>query len=127
MKENLTQSQFTETWMENGILFQLLNPEIKEISLPIAKQLVLDRNTAAKGKAMPVLVIVGNAVNVDREANKYYQEIEPYQNIIAIAMYIDNWVAKVIGNLVFKIKKNPVPIEFFNNKNKAILWLEKYK
>ena len=127
MKENLTQSQFTETWIENGILFQLLNPAIKEISLPIAKQLVMDRNNASKGKAMPVLVIVGNAVNVDREANKYYQETEPYQNINAIGMYIDNWVAKVVGNLVFKIKKNPVPIEFFNNKNKAILWLEKYK
>ena len=127
MKENLTQSQFTETWIENGILFQLLNPAIKEISLPIAKQLVMDRNNASKGNAMPVLVIVGNAVNVDREANKYYQETEPYQNIKAIAMFIDNWVAKVIGNLVFKIKKNPVPIEFFNNKNKALLWLEKYK
>lgn len=42
-------------------------------------------------------------------------------------MLIDNWVAKGIGNLVFKVKKNPLPIEFFNNKAKAITWLEQYK
>ncbi len=127
MKKNYVKSQYTETWVENGIIIQTLYAAIKEISLPIAKQLVLDRKSSSKGSVMPVLVIVSNAVNVDRETSKYYQEKEPYEDICAIALYIDNWVAKVIGNLVFKVKKNPVPIELFNNKSKALLWLEQYK
>ena len=127
MKQNLILSEFTETWAEKGVIIQKLNLSIKEISLPIAKQMVMDRKIVTNEIPMPILVIVGNVVNVDRASTKYYQEDEPYLNIQAIAMLIDNWVAKVIGNLVFKVKKNPVPIEFFNSKAKAIAWLEQYK
>jgi hypothetical protein len=128
MKENYLKSDYTETWIENGMIIQVLNSRLKEVDLAIAKQLVADRKAVSAGNTKrPVLVIVGNVVNVNKEANKYYAEEEPYNNILAIALVVDNYVAKVIGNLVFKLKKQPVPIELFNNKEKALNWLDKYK
>ena len=127
MKENYTKSEFSETWLKDGIIIQVINPDIHEISLAAAIQLIKDRKTASGLQIeRPVLVVVNNAVNTSKEAKKYYEEDEPYLNIKAIAMVMDNYVSKVIASLVFKMKKNPVPIEFFNNKEKAVRWLEKY-
>jgi hypothetical protein len=127
MRQNYVKSDFTESWLEDGIIVQVLNSKLNEVNLTIAKQFVLDRQLASGGVIRPVLVIVQNVVNINKEANKYYEEEEPYKNISAIAMFIDNYVAKVIGNLVFKFKTQPVPIELFNNKEKAVKWLEKFK
>ena len=129
MIENYVKSDYSETWLENGIIIQHINPKINEIDILAAKQLIADRKNAT-GQAIKkslVLVIVNNAVNVNKEAKKYYEEEDPYVNIIAIAMVMDNFIASVMANLVFKLKKNPLPIEFFNNKVKALKWLEKYK
>lgn len=128
MKENYVKSDCSETWMENGIVIQDINPALTEVTLPIAKQLIADRKAASGGdKKVAVLVIVNNTVNINKETKQYYKGPEPYANINAIAMVMDNFIASFIANLVFIFKENPVPTEFFNNREKALKWLERYK
>ena len=129
MKENYVKSNYSETWLENGIVIQNIDPKVNEVNFEIAKQLVSDRQKAAgsTNKMIPVMVIANNAVNINKDAKKYYEEEEPYVNIKAIAMIMDNFITSFIVNLVFKLKKNPVPTEVFNNTAKAQKWLEKYK
>jgi hypothetical protein len=129
MKENYVKSNYSETWLENGIIIQNIDPKVNEVNFEVAKQLVNDRQKAAgsTSKMMPVMVIANNAVNINKEAKKYYEEEEPYINIKAIAMIMDNFITSFIVNLVFVLKKNPVPTEVFNNTTKALKWLEKYK
>jgi hypothetical protein len=127
MKENYVKSDCSETWIENGIVVQDINPKLNEVTLPIAKQLIADRKAASGGKRVAVLVIVNNTVNINKETKQYYKEPEPYLNINAIAMVMDNFIATFVANLVFIFKENPVPTEFFNNREKALKWLEKYK
>ena len=128
MKENYVSSHCTETWLEDGIIIQAINPTINEINLAMAKQFVIDRKAASglEEKTVSVLVIVNNALNINQEAKKYYELEEPYINIKAIAMVMDNYIASFVARLVFKIKKNRVPTEVFNNKEKALKWLGKY-
>jgi hypothetical protein len=129
MKENYVKSDYAQTWLENEIVVQDIDPKVTEVNLEMAMQFVLDRK-AASGSAermVRVLVIVNNAININQEAKKYYELEDSYINIKAIAMVMDNYIASFVANLVFKIKKNRVPMEVFNNREKALKWLEKYK
>lgn len=127
MKENNIISKYSETWLENGVVFQVINQDYSEVDLLMAKQLVEDRKAAAGSAIRPVLVEVNNVISVKKEAKKYYNLPDSYQNLSAIAMLVDNYIAKTIGNIVFKLQNNPVPTELFNDKSKALNWLEKYK
>lgn len=127
MKENHIVSKYSETWLEHGVVIQVLNQEYAEVDLPMAIQLVEDRKIAAGNAIRPVLVEVKNVISVRKDAKKYYNLPDSYQNLSAIAMLIDNYIAKTIGNIVFKLHNNPVPTELFNDRAKAINWLEKYK
>lgn len=125
MKQNYVMSQFSETWLEDGIVFQVIAKEVKKISVDAAKQLVKDRNYAMTDFVgdVPVLVVVNNAISVDKEAKNYYDTENPYDNIKCIAMLMDNYLARVVGNFVFLFDKQPVTISFFNDRTKAIDWL----
>ena len=126
MKQNYVKSKFSETWLEDGIVIQVIAIEVKKISREIAIQLVKDRNYAMTNFLgnVPVLVIVNNAISVEKEAKHYYDTEQPYDNIKAIAMLMDNYLARLVGNFVFLFDKQPVPISFFNDQSKAIEWLK---
>ncbi|MFN6943496.1 MAG: hypothetical protein ACK4ND_01005 [Cytophagaceae bacterium] len=127
MKENFTKSNYSETWIENGVVVQNINEAIHEINREAAQQLIEDRKKASGGAVGPVLVIANNAVNITKDAKKFYEENEPYENISAVAMVMDNFITNIITNFVFKVKRNPIPIESFNDYEKAYRWLEKFK
>ncbi len=128
-KENYVKSIYAETWLEDDIVVQSLNPYINEVNLQMAKQLVADRKMAsgAEEKAVPVLLLVNNIVNAHKETHEYYATEEPFINIIAIAMVIDNFVARLVASIIFTFKKSSVPTEIFGNKEKALRWLQQYK
>jgi len=129
-KENYVKSAYAETWLEDGIVVQSVNPAISELNLQMAKQLVVDRKIAsgAEERAVAVLVIPNNSINIDKDVKEYYNMSEPYVNINAIAILIDNPIILFIINIVlaFSRKKN-VPTEIFNSKEKALRWLTQYK
>ncbi|MFT5778683.1 MAG: sporulation protein YlmC with PRC-barrel domain [Crocinitomicaceae bacterium] len=127
MKENHTKSAYSESWFRDGIVYQVIDPQVKKISLDIAKQLVADRTVAMTSlqAGARVYVVVNNALSVEKEAKKYYDTGVPYENITAIGMLMNNYVARLVGNVVFLFDKQPVPISFFNSQEKAIEWLRK--
>lgn len=129
MRQNYTKSNCSESWLNDGIVTQIVSPKIKKVNLDIAKQLISDR-TFAMGNTENhaiIFVVVNNVISVDKETKKYYNTPEPYENVQAVAMLIDNYIARLVANLVFTTNKQPVPIEFFNNKEKAFKWLEPFK
>jgi hypothetical protein len=66
-------------------------------------------------------------VGIDKETRHYYASDVPYRRLSAIAIVVDNYVARFGGNLIYKFNKPPIPIIFFSSKLKAIKWLETYK
>ena len=130
MKYNYSKSDFSETWQEQGLIVQVISPKVKKVTLEIAQQLIIDR-VAALGEDspsnLPVLVYVNNAISVDSQAKKLYETGDPYKNIPALAMVMNNYISRAVGNLVFLFDKQPIPISFFNSKDKAINWLNSFK
>lgn len=122
-------SDYAKTWVEDDVIHQVIDPSVVRITLEIAKQFVADRKEAS-GYAdfpMPVLVTVNNAISVEKEAKAYYALPESYKGLSAIAMLMDNYIARMIGNLVFKINKQNTPTQFFTSTDKALLWLNQFK
>ncbi len=128
-KKNFKKSDYSETWLQNGIIYQRISPHIVKVDLKTAKLLVADRiNASGVSKAdLPVLCFVNNAINLKRETNEYYRKPDSYIGIKAIAMILDNYTARIVAELVFIIKKPVVPISFFNTEEKAVKWLNTIK
>lgn len=128
-KRNHIKSEYSETWFYDGVIYQVISPKVKKITLEIAKQLVQDRiaATGTVGISVLVYVVVNNAISVDSEATKYYKQPEAYANIRAIAMKMDNYIARMVGNLIFVINKPNVPTALFNDEEKALKWLKRYE
>ncbi len=129
VKNNYTKSEYSETWTSEGVIFQIISPKVKKITLEVAIQLVEDRNTAMGIVKFdsPVFVKVNNATSIDSKASAYYKTSEPYIGIKCIAMVVDNYAARLVGNLVFSVKRSHVPTAFFNSEEKAMLWLKNYQ
>lgn len=127
MEVNHVESNYASTWLENGVVYQVIKPNFKTCDILMAKQLVEDRIMASKGTVCSVIVILSNILDIDKETRQYYATGEPYRNITAIAMIMDNYVVRLLGDLVYFLNKPPVPITFFKDKKKALKWLEEYK
>ena len=128
MKENLVESEFSETWVEDGIIHQVIKPHLKKFDIVVAKALVADRIKACKpveGISFPVILEMKNMVTIDKETRQYYSLKEPFNHLSKIAIIIDNYVGRLMGNLVYKINVPPIPMEFFNDREKALRWLQK--
>jgi hypothetical protein len=129
MKENHIKSEFSSTWIEDGVIYQVINPHLNAFNLHIAKELVADRLKACEprdGVLFPVILVFSNMVSMDKETRQYYALEEPFRSLSGIAIILDNYVARLLCNLVYKINKPPIPMAFFNDKSKALKWLDQY-
>lgn len=124
MKQNYTKSDYSDSWFEDGFVYQVISPKVRKINMAIAIQLIEDRRRAM-GDMTDVLVLVkvNNALSVESDVRKFYDTQEPYVGIRAIAMIIDNYIALTVGKMVFLLNKQPIPIQLFNSKEKATRWL----
>jgi hypothetical protein len=126
MKESLIDSEFSHTWVENGIIHQVIKPHLKKFNMTVAKALIADRIKACQpieGVSFPVILEINNMVTIDKETREYYSSKEPFTHLSKIAIIIDNYVGRLMGNLVYKINVPPIPMAFFNDRQKAIQWL----
>jgi hypothetical protein len=128
MKENLAESEFSQTWFENGIIHQVIKPHLKKFDMVVAKALIADRIKACqpvKGVSFPVILEMKNMVTIDKETREFYSLKEPFNHLSKIAIVTDNYVGRLLGNLVYRINVPPIPMVFFNDKKKALEWLQK--
>lgn len=128
MKENYVESIYAETWLEDGIIYQIIKPSVTIIDITIAKQLVADRIKASNSSSVrPVLVEISKVKSLTKETKDYYNQEEPYKYISATAMLVDSYVKRLIAQVLTKVNRPPIPLNIFNSKEKALKWLEKYK
>lgn len=126
MKEGYYQDNFSEMWIENGIGYQVYKPGL-EITIDIARQMVIKRVEAFNGVARPVFVDIRNLVSIDGESRKYFASKEAGQLILAGAIYMNNPITKWFGNVFLTLDRPQPPARLFTDRNKALNWLEQWK
>jgi len=82
------------------------------------------KDELAAGKKYCVVFIPGKFANISNEAMKYSASKEVTKNAIAKSIVINSFSARLIGNFFVKFMKPHVPIHLFEQKEKALEWLE---
>ena len=127
MKESYLESEYVELWIENGIIHGIYNPNLKIMTLEIAKQMVSDRLKLSNGITRPVFVDLSNMASVDKASRKYLAEGDAMKCVSATAILVKNQITKFAASIYIRIDKPAIPTRFFTDKKTALLWLEQYK
>ena len=99
------------------------------ITLAIAKELVQARLEISEGKSYPVFNQGIQLTGMDKDARDYLASDEGRTGVNAGALYVDSVFNYFIGNFFLKVTVNKpkIPTQIFNDKQKALKWLEQFK
>jgi hypothetical protein len=78
------------------------------------------------GKKFGVLMEAEAEFNPTPDARRAGASKEYSQHVKALAFYSRNLTLKIIGNLFIKISRPIVPTRFFDEREKALEWLDKH-
>jgi hypothetical protein len=110
-------------WFDDGVLISLSkNPKrtVENISGNVALVKEITNN-----KRMPLLIYLSNSPVPDKETRKFATEQLPVI-YSAMAMISKPGLAKFIMNILFSLKKPPIPMKSFSDDKEAKEWLRQY-
>jgi len=110
-------------WFEEGILVSLSKSPKRTVENITGNVALVKRITG--NKRVPLLIYLSNSPVPDKETRKFSAEQVP---IIysAMAMVSKPGLAKFIMNILFAVKKPPIPMKSFINDKEAKEWLRQY-
>ncbi len=125
-REAYFKNEYTEMWIENGILYSKYAPNLK-VTLDIAKVNVEERLKLCKGQSYPMFVYGANLRQLDKEAGKYLSSAEGTKGIKAGAFLAESHLDYLIMSLFVAAFSSPFPVKVFLYELKAQIWLNEFK
>ncbi len=110
-------------WFENGILVSLSKSVTRTVA-NITSNIALVKSIT-NNKKVPLLIYLTNSPVPDKETRKFSAEQLP-DIYSAMAMVSKPGLAKFIMNILFRLRKPPIPMKSFVNDNEAKEWLKQY-
>lgn len=108
-------------WFEDGVLVSRSKPVRRTVDL-IARNVALVKTLTA-GKPVPLLIYLVDSPVPDKATRAFSAEKVP-EIYAAMAMVSPPGLARLIMNLVFKLKAPPIPMRSFTNAAEAKAWLK---
>jgi hypothetical protein len=92
--------------------------ETAQYNLNLGSKLIGDNARA------PMLLVLGGILGITSEARIFWAESEiTAQNVSRLALVLDSYISRVIGNIFIGINKPGIPVKLFTDEEKAIAWL----
>src|SRR5690349_5671675 len=110
-------------WFDEGILVSLSKSPQRTVENIKANVKLVKEIT--NNKPVPLLIYLSNSPVPDKETRKYSTEQLPVI-YTAMAMVSKPGLAKFIMNILFALKKPPIPIKSFTDDMEAKKWLRSY-
>lgn len=126
MKERIYESKYSSIWLENGIIHEVYKENLI-ITFDVAKAMVKQRVENFDRIKRPFFVDARNFLSIDIAARKFMASREATELLSAGAFYIDNPLARFVGNVFLTFDKPVIPAKLFTNREKALNWLESFK
>src|SRR6185369_103870 len=115
--------EIADYWFDEGILISL-SKSVKRTVENISGNVALVKQITGN-KPVPLLIYLSNSPVPDKETRKFSTEQLP--NVYtAMAMVSKPGLSKFIMNLLFSLKKPPIPMKSFSNDVEAKEWLKQY-
>ncbi len=115
------ESEIATYWWEEDYLVSLSKSTLRTV-VRISENVELVKEIT-NGKPTPLLIYLVNSPVPDKATRKFSTEKLP-EVYSAMAMVSKPGLAQFIMNLLFSIKKPPIPMKSFKNKLEAVSWLK---
>ena len=117
------EAEIADYWFDNGILVSLSkNP--RRTMANITNNIALVKNITGN-KRVPLLIYLSNSPVPDKETRQFAAQQLPVI-YSAMAMVSKPGLSKFIMNLLFSLKKPPIPMKSFTDDSEAKEWLKQY-
>ena len=110
-------------WFDDGILISLSKSPRRTVENIMANVQLVKQIT--NNRPVPLLIYLSNSPVPDKEARKYSTEQLPVI-YSAMAMVSKPGLSKFIMNILFALKKPPIPIKTFTDDTEAKIWLTQF-
>ena len=127
MKDSFLENKYVELWIEDGIIFEVFKPSVKEVTLEIAKEVVNDRLKVSNEITRPMLIDMGNFRIIEKNARDYFGGKESNSYVSAAAIVLNSYIAWLAGKLFLSFNKPSSKIELFKTRHKAVEWLKQFR
>ena len=120
--DNYLDNPYVWLHIHDGILYARYKKDIK-VNLAAAKSIVKARLEFTEYQDMKLIMYIQGVANLDADARNYITSSEGVKGIIAAAVIVDSFFAKVISQVVRHINKPLIPIKECYNEKQALDWL----
>jgi hypothetical protein len=122
--KELVNGEIADYWLDpDGILYSF-SKSPKRTVRNISENVALVKKITG-GKKVPLLIYLSNSPVPDKETRKFSTEQLP-DVYSAMAMVSKPGLAKLIMNMLFKLKPPPIPMKSFSDENTAREWLKQF-
>lgn len=124
VKKELIKGEIADYWLsEEGILYSYSKSPVRTVK-NVSENIVLVKQITGN-KKVPLLIYLSNSPVPDKETRKF--STEQLTNVYtAMAMVSKPGLAKFIMNILFSLKKPPIPMKSFTDDEQAKKWLMQY-
>jgi hypothetical protein len=120
----LIKGEIADYWLsDDGLLYSYSKSPVRTVK-NITENIHLVKQITGN-KKVPLLIYLSNSPVPDKETRKFSTEQLP--NVYtAMAMVSKPGLSKFIMNLLFSLKKPPIPMKSFTDDQEAKEWLKQY-
>jgi len=120
----LIKGEIADYWLsDDGLLYSYSKSPVRTVK-NITENIQLVKQITGN-KKVPLLIYLSNSPVPDKETRKFSTEQLP--NVYtAMAMVSKPGLSKFIMNLLFSLKKPPIPMKSFTDDQEAKEWLKQY-
>lgn len=119
----VTEGEIATYWFEEDILVSLSKSPKRTVELIKNNVALVKRLTG--NKPVPLLIYLSDSPVPDKETRKFSAEKVP-EIYSAMAMISKPGLSKLIMNMVFSLKKPPIPMKSFTDAREAKDWLKQF-
>lgn len=119
----VTEGEIATYWFEEDILVSLSKSPKRTVELIKNNVTLVKRLTG--NKPVPLLIYLSDSPVPDKETRKFSAEKVP-EIYSAMAMISKPGLSKLIMNMVFSLKKPPIPMKSFTDAREAKEWLKQF-
>ena len=114
-------------WLaDDGIVRTAMQPDVFELELADAQEVIKGVASVCGGVRRPVLVDIRELRSMSRECRKYFAGPETAEVEAAVALLVVSPLTRAIGNFFMGINKSLVPTKLFTSEGDALVWLRGY-
>ncbi|WP_316768371.1 STAS/SEC14 domain-containing protein [Pedobacter frigiditerrae] len=121
--KHIIKGEIADYYLEDGILVSLSKNPRRTVD-SIKKNVALVKEIT-NNKPIPLLIYLSNSPVPDRETREFSTTQLPII-YTAMAMVSKPGLSKFIMNILFSLKKPPIPMKSFTDDKKAKEWLKQY-